>query len=103
MFLLTSPLKVLALLFALLLIGLALLPTRTLFFLMGGLTLLVGLAMLFSSLVWGIILILLGVGMIRIAVRLRARQEAEAAAAGEETARRLHHHMDPHLPRDDVR
>ncbi|UCC29039.1 MAG: hypothetical protein JSU86_12635 [Phycisphaerales bacterium] len=103
MFSLLAVAKVLAVVFALLLFGMMLMPTHTLFLVVGGLSGLVGLVMLFFSPTTGLILIPTGGVMIAIGVGLRKRRQcerAESAKAAEETAHRTSRMMDAYIPSD---
>ncbi|GAG20742.1 unnamed protein product [marine sediment metagenome] len=104
MFVTLSIVKILIAVCTLLLIGMMLIPAHALFLVVGGLTGLAGLVLLFFSPTIGLILIPTGGVMFAIGVGLRRRLERERtddAEAARETSRRTSRMMDPYIPSDE--
>jgi hypothetical protein len=103
MFVLYSLLKLLAVPIALILIGLVFLPADALYLLVGALTALAGLIVLFYSLKYGLTLLIAGGLLFAVGTALRKRIIRERLAAAEavtEAARRASRVMDVHIPKE---
>ena len=92
--------RVIAVVVALILIGLALMNTDTLFILVGALAVVTGVGLLFFSLRWSLCVLPVGAAMLGFGITLRRRLEREQIKQAEETARRVSGLTDLHFPRE---
>lgn len=101
MFTITAAAKVLGVVFALILFGVALVPTEILFTVVGGLSVLAGLASLVIEPRYALILLPLGAGMLTVGLRLQRKLAREQQEEAENATRRVSGLMDVHIPRDE--